>query len=353
MSDQNGGGWSDDVISLEDLVGGGDSAPSSSASGAPPSEPQHPPESSPPQSPVTASDAAAGVSYDLDSLDRTLASEDPNFAASLREVHGEGGAADVDIDSIDIGEIIREHSLKGRRRIILILFRRPYRRVKEFAGSFGEKLARLKTWLMPLFRDGAKAGFVRLKQGLLTGFGKLKELLARFAALPKSSKLLMGAILLLAMAFFVVVRITFHGAFMPELKPGFLNSFAEVADKRYEYDPQEAWEEFNNPLLQPESVVLLDRVVVNLRPPGDGSNPMGMFEIYVEGASHEAAVELKDREVEARDTISRTLERISYDELLTAEGKNKLKLILRKDLNAFLTQGRVRKVYFKTVVLKP
>jgi flagellar basal body-associated protein FliL len=189
--------------------------------------------------------------------------------------------------------------------------------------------------------------------GLKSGLGTVKSLVSQFMALPGRSKLMALVVVVLAVALVFVLRLTVKGRSMPEMGPGFLTSFEDVADQKFEYDPHETMEEFNNPLLHPENVVQLEKIVVNLAQPEDGSNPMGMFELYVETSSHESAIEIKDREIEARDTVARTLEQMRYDDLITLEGKNKLKLMIRKNLNTLLTQGRVRKVFFKTVVLKP
>ena len=58
-------------------------------------------------------------------------------------------------------------------------------------------------------------------------------------------------------------------------------------------------------------------------------------------------------EAEARDAISTTRLQMSYDELSTEAGKSKLKVVLRKNLNEVLSTGRVRRVYFKSIIVKP
>jgi flagellar FliL protein len=144
------------------------------------------------------------------------------------------------------------------------------------------------------------------------------------------------------------------GGLMPDFEVRFVPTVAIEADRSWSFDAREEWDEFNSPLRHPEHVVLLNKVVVNLRPSesSDG-NPMGYFEFYLEANSQEAAIEIDDRQAEILDVVQRTVEAITYDEIVTPAGKNKLKLVIRKDLNQVLTKGRVRKVFYKSVVIKP
>jgi flagellar basal body-associated protein FliL len=98
---------------------------------------------------------------------------------------------------------------------------------------------------------------------------------------------------------------------------------------------------------------MIERIVANLRRNSPSPNPMTMMELYIETSSQDAAIELRDREGEARDVIGRTLNRMPYDELTSAAGKNKLKVFLRQDLNSIMTKGRIRRVFFKSLILKP
>ena len=80
---------------------------------------------------------------------------------------------------------------------------------------------------------------------------------------------------------------------------------------------------------------------------------MGAFEFFIEGNSPDVMVEIKDREYEVKDLFQRNSEEMNFDQLETVEGKQLLLEKLRRDVNRILTKGRVRKVFFKTVILKP
>jgi flagellar basal body-associated protein FliL len=103
-----------------------------------------------------------------------------------------------------------------------------------------------------------------------------------------------------------------------------------------------------------DDVLLLKKIVVNVKRSEDSSpNPMVAYECYLQNSNQEVAVEIKDRELEIRDAISRLTEEFSYNDLNTIDGKNRFKLIMRRELNSRLNRGRVVGVYFKTFILKP
>jgi flagellar basal body-associated protein FliL len=355
------GGSSDEVISLEDLMRD-DSASSPSGSAevysAAASELATPPpvaETSEPEAEAEAKRPSKSSNNEFSSeAEQALAELDPDFANSINDLNDDGFDPDgAVIDSLDLSATLHELGKSGWRRLLQFIIHAP----KALAISTYYGLIDFFKYL----RDSGKAGLKTALKGLLHGLTAslqsvlkgLKSAVKTILGLPLLSKLMSAAILALGIALYFVIRITFRGEFMPTFGPGIFISFETVADQKFTYDPDEALEHFNNPMLQPENVILIERIIVNLRRPGDGLNPMGLFELYVETASQEAAVEIKDREPEVRDVIARTFEQALYDDLTGIEGKNKIKLIIQKNLNTFLTKGRVRKVFFKTFVLKP
>jgi flagellar basal body-associated protein FliL len=337
----SGAGAPSEAISLDDLV-----ASASSVAGAP--TPARKDSAASATSPAGATVAAAVVAPDeLGDIDSFLAVEDPAFAASLSELKtlNLSVPSQSTIDPLDLGEDLgplQPGERAGLRSIVTDYCRRTI-----------EGTIALAVYIA---KDGRKNFLRRSLELLKTSLQQARAWATHLSHLPRVSKLLLFGVLLLAACLVAVVRVTLHGSFLPDFHPTFLSSFGPVANRSFTYEADAPMEELQNPLLHPESVVLIDRIVVNLKHQGSSSssaNPMGMFEFYVETASRDAAVELKVRDIEAKDLISRTLEQMVYEELITDPGKLKLKIILRKNLNELLTKGRVRKVYFKTVVLKP
>lgn len=325
----------DDMISLEDLVG--DLAPAAPAA---PAEPDDAPK---------AEEPAADKGIDVDSL---LAVEDPTFASAMADLKKQGGEAqaEADIDSLDIDALAREKP-PGRIRLIFEWVLRP---INARMGEGHTIWTRLVS-IPKLLNQGVRFALIQIKNAAVGGVQWSRRQINNFFGLPVKAKLTLLAALGMGALSVFILKLTLAPKFSLNFGGGiFFRSFAEVADARFDYDEDEPMEDFTDPLSHPEHVMLLDKFIINLRHPRDGSaNPMGLFEFYLEASNQDSAVEIKDRQGEIRDAISRNLEQMSYNELITVEGKEKLKVILRKSVNAVLTKGQVRHVYIKTIVLKP
>ncbi len=141
---------------------------------------------------------------------------------------------------------------------------------------------------------------------------------------------------------------------MPTTYEPYLTSFEDVSSMIHFFDKTETMEHFDSPLRHPEYIILYEKFVVNLKKKWRSTKkPMGAFELYVEGSSKETAIELKIREKEMLDLIQRELEGFTYEELATTTGKQKLKLVLRKQINLTLNKGWVKRFYFKSFIIKP
>jgi flagellar basal body-associated protein FliL len=345
-----------EVISLENIVAAEPGAPAVAPPDTATVSPATPP---PPQQ----AESDEEVAQALAQIDEILDLEDPQFTAELRTMKIDPAAVPAELEPLNVDEVLRASKLDKSSKKLPNLKKAlspearglqagltQLKKRRERAKAF---LHRLRTSAPEMAKEGLQAlgrGLIGGLKAILASLGRLQK---KFSALPRQGKMALAGILILAIAIYFVVRTVAQGNYMPSLETRFLTSFGKVADHSYEYDDNEPMEDFNSPLRHPEYVVLLDKVVVNLKPTsGSSTNPMGMFEFYVEAGSQEAAVEINDREKEVLDVVQRTLENMPYEELITIDGKSKIKLILRKNLNSFLTRGRVRKVFFKTIVLK-
>jgi flagellar basal body-associated protein FliL len=323
---------SDDIISLEDLVSAGAQASAPSAAEA------------------------------VATIDQVLEVEDPSFAQEMKTIQSEAKvpAADIAVDAVvdtDVDALVQKEKLeqasRGLKKLKLLLIVRPWRKFLNGARQIKTLGPWLKLTAIPALKAGALKALQAVKDGFSWAVAKIKAGFAWFRAQSRQSKILMVAVLLLAVATVAMARLAIRGGFLPTLEKDFLRSFADGADAQFTYGDDEKWQDLNDPLLHPEHIVLLERLIVNLRNPGDGTNPMALLDLYVEAGSKDAAVEIKARDAEVRDMVLRTMEQMTYDELVTESGKNKLKVFLRKNLNETITQGRIRRLFFKSIVIKP
>jgi flagellar FliL protein len=287
----------------------------------------------------------------IEKLDRLLAEEDPSFVAAMAELQSQGAeaASETEIDLLDLKAIAKEKP--PSKKALALAWLRYFAIVAiETFESLISRIREFRSWLKkaaPLLAKWLQKKSVSLVKGAARG-GKY---LLHLSALSK-------VYLLLAMASgaasYMILKATLGGHWQPNVGSHFLNSFADEASDSFSYDPRQPQEDFSDPMLHPEHVIMLDRFFVNLkRPRGAETNPMGLFEFYIEATNQDSAVEIKDRMPEVRDVISRTLESMTYDHLVTVIGKEKLKASVRKNINDILTRGQVRHIYFKNIVLKP
>jgi flagellar basal body-associated protein FliL len=348
----------DDIIPLDKLVGDAAVSPST----PPPLEDKtavQPPAENEVVSSTANNEIAAApnatppsASLDIASVDAILNIETPGFTDGLKDLEelkaeDAAGVPDPDLEKL-VAQEIKASSAKGFK-FLLLRVKRLLNLLLAYAVIISSRTAR-----------GAVASFYGSKDFSIQVLKSTKQFMTwllgmakKFLALPRKTKIQSFIILALAGTLGFVLKLTYRGAVLPRIEIPLLRSFADVADEKYTIDEKEAWEDFNDPLFHPEHVVAIDRVVANLLPPGDGRNPMVLMDLFVEAANKEGAIEIKVREAETRDVISRTVEQMPYEELITLAGKTKLKVLLRQRLNGFLTQGRVRRVMFRTIVLKP
>lgn len=134
----------------------------------------------------------------------------------------------------------------------------------------------------------------------------------------------------------------------------YLSSLEGVADKKFNYATDAKAIRYSNDLLLPQHVVLINKIVVNVRAGRlSTANPMIAFDLYVRADSNEAAVEIKDREKQIQDHLQRFCEDLQYDQIQTEDGKLAWKNRMKRELNLVLNNGKVKEVFFKTLLIKP
>lgn len=134
----------------------------------------------------------------------------------------------------------------------------------------------------------------------------------------------------------------------------FINSFEKMGGPVADFNPNNETEAFyDNPRFA-RNLVTLPSIYVNIKASeNSGDNPMMVFEVTIEGLSSDAIIEIKDRQVEFKDLISRLSEDKTYDNVISSDGKRQLAQQIQDLLNANLTRGQVRRVMFKNFITNP
>jgi hypothetical protein len=211
-----------------------------------------------------------------------------------------------------------------------------------------------KNFFYFLATDGKNKLIGGIKHGVHVVTDQIDEAQRNFRYLSWKLKLSFFGILLLVVGTgFFIYRSMTQGV-IPIKNELFIPSMERYATEVFEYDPETEVEPFYENLRVSGNILLIPKMVVNLRKSAhSGENPMGAFEFFIEGMAPEVAIEVKDREIEIRDLMQRAIEEFNFDQVESPEGKKSVTDKLRKEINAVLTTGKIKKVWIKTIIVKP
>ncbi|MFN7824743.1 MAG: flagellar basal body-associated FliL family protein [Pseudobdellovibrionaceae bacterium] len=311
---------------------------------------------------------ALDETLDLDGIDKILEEEDPEFSQTLGDISKDKSLSIVEINLTDEESALAEEkerwaNSQGLKKLIyklvpfvprlsLIVKKLKFR----FFAFLRSIWIRLKNFGYFLATEGKNKALQKLKSGGRATKESIGSGVRSFTGLSLKLKLFLLALILFAGGAGFILFKAFTGHLVPPSKDLFLVSVEEVADQVESYDPTdlEEVEPFYDNLRAAANLILLPKMVVNLKPtPGVHPNPMAAFEFFVEGMAPEVIVTIKQNESFVRDFIQRIVETYTFPELDSDEGKRALCERIRNELNRQIEGAAVKRVYIKTVVLKP
>lgn len=304
--------------------------------------------------------------FSLEDLDKLIEQEDPNFKNEMAGIKAAGGEIKADIETLDIEgeeqEVSTEPDEKNFKEKIRDFLLGPWRRAHAWFKmrwiAFKNRMIllldqthtfvryelpeRLRYWKTQSMNFG-RSVVVRLKQ-FWTAFRSMtsKEKLGLFFMLMAS-----------ALSLYFLSR-TFTGSWLPHFSDSLVRSLEKGAGFVGSFKEKDELQDFFEAFPEVEYQVLLDKVIVNLRPDSEsGRNPMGVYQFYFGVDSQDTAIEVKDREREILDVVQRELESFTYSEATTKIGKIRMKAAMRDRVNEILNQGHVFHIYISTFVTSP
>jgi flagellar basal body-associated protein FliL len=283
----------------------------------------------------------------LDNLDALINESDPSFNKDLEQIANSSGAKDINIELIDLDAILAEEEARSLKARI-----KRFR--KHITNWFIVFASQLKTNLIYFFKEGLPIFLKNSKVKIKTFFENINEGLRQFSFWPLKKKLATFGLIAGIGLTVAYIYIAFKNEIVSSKTELFVTSLENWADEVVAYDPISESEPFYDSARASQNMMVLPKMVVNLRRSAkSGPNPMGAFEFFIEGNSPDVMVEIKDREYEVRDLFQRNIEEFSFDQVDSNDGKQLLSEKLRREVNRILTKGRVRKIFFKTAILKP
>lgn len=301
-----------------------------------------------------------------DDLNSAIAEVDPDFFKLLDEIYND---TSLSISQVIIAEglqVLRDEKAawaasRGFQKVIYRVFPlAPYmsfgfKKIRLMILDFLRAVwVRIKNFAYFLRTNGREKVFGKAKIFFQTQAEKISESQRNFRYLNwKLKTAFFGILLLMVGTSFFIYRSLTHGVIFEDAGP-FLPSLESVASQVYQYDPKIDLEPFYENLRVSINIIQMPKMVVNLKKSiHSGDNPMGAFEFYLEGLVPEVTVEIKEREVEIRDLMQRVIEDFSFDQVESPEGKKLLADKLKKEINLRMTTGKLKRIWIKTVIVKP
>lgn len=158
--------------------------------------------------------------------------------------------------------------------------------------------------------------------------------------------------LILVMLWLIIGTLT--GGWLHQFQFKKLQSLEKRADKVYTFDTKRL-SKFSEFFPFQQYSVLLDKIIVNLKPEKGHPTPMGAFQIYLKVDSRKTAIFIKKIKQKIHDKLQREIEELTYNEIQGIKGMKKIKSVIKNTTNDVLSssQGKVHSVYFKTIITKP
>lgn len=200
--------------------------------------------------------------------------------------------------------------------------------------------------------------FDRLKRGIshLGHFGtsRIQRLILALKNGQPSQKLslknpivlLSGVIL--AFVFFLVLIGT--GALIPSFNNPYDTSLLPKATKVIEYDTSQSTVPLFDSYRSTTFTMTFPKTIFNLKSMSDKPQ-FGELEFFIDLRDKKYEVMVKSKQSEIMDTIQRVMEQVTWQEIESPMGKDKVKKIIRNRLNQFFERDIVLSVFYRSILL--
>lgn len=288
----------------------------------------------------------------LSDLDNELAAVDPDFLQSLETISKDDDLLRQPDLRVRLGDTDLPIEIP-RIKIVYLWLRNLFVPLGIFIVTCVAKaftFLQANTWFLIKNLPSWMWQLIKLVfKTLLQLYRKLSD---RWQRISTQSKILLGFLSALIVGSIQYGSWILTGDFVNLIFRPPLYSLDSVADHAYSLSVEEARERIDETLFQPNYIVLLDKVVANIK--GEpGTNPMLVVEFYLQTTGRNAAIEIRRRQRELIDVIQQDLESKSYAFLLTPQGKNRMKSDIKKKLNPYINEGRIKQVFIRTLIFKP
>jgi len=175
----------------------------------------------------------------------------------------------------------------------------------------------------------------------------LREFIKSIPPEVKKKSLIASLILLLAS---IISYFLLQGMLLPRFAFPYRVSYKELAQEVYSYPTDGLVVPLFDDSRSKSFTVALPKATINLR--GEGNEPdYGEFEFFLNLRDRDLVIQVNGQQSEIIEIVRRGLENVSWNELQTPLGKDRVKKQIRSDVNKFLGGNMVLSVYYRSVIL--
>lgn len=291
----------------------------------------------------------------LEDLDSLLEKEMPELKEelnTLRDAGNDPSVKNADLSQFDVAEGAATSVAASEPAQKLSLFKRLKMAVQVRIERATSRLNALPTQIHKYTIKFIKEDSKRYLSQIVTWIKEtVSNAIKSIKGLTLTQKLSFIGFLLVVST--IVVLLMLPGGLLQISSDPYLSGFSDKSNTKENYRNEDLIPLSENGVY-PENVVLIEKVVVNIRPSTNSTrNPMMAARFYFEMNTPEGAVEIKDREKEIRDIIQRVLETFDYDQVISATGKKNFKEQMRREISSVMNTGIVKDIFIDDILVKP
>ncbi len=169
--------------------------------------------------------------------------------------------------------------------------------------------------------------------------------------IPKETKnryYIAGGVMALLLPFALLI---YNGKILPQFELPYVLNMGELSQEIYSYPVEGVQVPLFDDFRTQAHTVQFPKTVINLASTG-GTPSYGEFEFSLVLRDEDLSVAIKAKESEIIDLMQRVLEQITWKELQSPIGKEKVKKVIRHRINEYLQGNVVVGVYYRHVVLE-
>ena len=169
--------------------------------------------------------------------------------------------------------------------------------------------------------------------------------------LPKELKTRYAIAAAIVFTLIPLAILIYNGKILPSFELPYHVSMLELTDEYYSYNTEDPYVPLFDEYRTKSFTMSLPRTVINLLSQSD--QPVyGEFEFFLNLREKDLQKKIKENESEILDLLQRVLERVSWEDLQSPVGKERVKKMVRYRLNEYLQGNMVIGVYYRTILVR-